>query len=344
MLNLNEENLKRIKGVNLMKSATALMLSATMLTMASCGENTKNNDESKSSFGISIDASKIKNNGSINEEVLKDLYSAYGFMDLIEGKYDLDEMKVYSNNQKKAIYEIAKHLELHLNASDKEIAKKELIEVAKYIEEFYGDKNTVEVMREILSKLLPEDVHVSKDNKRLENKNGEVLPLGMNEGIFDMDYFVLFTLLTQGYAYGYGEISEEIENINLLISSCGIFRDSLLKFTNNNGQSYLADKRIFVNVLSNNEMYDKLYNEGIFDNFNVVFNDNGDFDIRVGNQKFYTLTFEENENVVSQISGYLNDNKISSDVLKNSGMIRMIIMEFVKMSINKGENGYQKVM
>ena len=341
---LSFRKIKGIKGFNLVKSATALMLSATMLTMAGCGENTKNNSESKSSFGISFDASKIKNNGSISEEVLKDLYSAYGFMDLIEGKYDLDEIKVYNNNQKKAIYEIAKHLELHMNASDKTIAKNELDEVVKYIKEFYGNKSATEVMRDILSKLLPDGIQASKNNKYLEDDNGEVLLLGVNEGIIDMDYFVLFTLFTQGYAYGYGEISEEIENINLLISSCGIFKDSILKFTNNKGQTFLADKRIFGNVLSNNGMYDKFYNDGIFDNFNIVYNDNGDFDVRVGNQKFYTLTYDKNENVVSKLAGYLDNGKISNNTLKNAGLIQMIVMELVKMNINEIEKGYQKVM
>ena len=129
-----------------------------------------------------------------------------------------------------------------------------------------------------------------------------------------------------------------------MISSCGIFKDSILKFTNNKGQTFLADKRIFGNVLSNNGMYDKFYNDGIFDNFNIVYNDNGDFDVRVGNQKFYTLTYDKNENVVSKLAGYLDNGKISNNTLKNAGLIQMIVMELVKMNINEIEKGYQKVM
>ena len=161
MVNLKEDILKRVKGKSL-KLAALLLTITTITSLSGCSnESTDNKEESKSSYGRKVDASKIKNNGIISDEVLVDLNSSYGFMDYIKNTdfsyefEDNDEYLSYLNiDQKKAIFEIAKHLELHLNAKDEEKAKKELDEIAKYIEKFYDGQNPVDVMNKILSNFI----------------------------------------------------------------------------------------------------------------------------------------------------------------------------------------------
>lgn len=367
MFELKNINLKGIKGKKITKKVAAFAIASTILcSVSGCTDESENKNsssvnESQVSISTSFDASKITK-GKISEEVLKDLYSLNGLMDIIEGKYNLDKMSVLSDKQINALNECAKHLGLHLNATDEEVAKNELDEVAESIEKFYDGKRPVDVIRGILKQLLPEgsNISVSKDNQCLENKKGVISPISIIKQVigagnfienYDVDYSMFQLLICQGYVYGTGNISNEINNIDCLIRVCRVYTsDKLVEFKANTGYSYLGNLEMFKGVNYISGGYEAMYNAGMFDQITAVYAGDGCFNIKVGNQKFYNV---DDEDLVGELGGVLNMTKgsinkgdiISNKELKMTNLIQNVVFSVVADDIiNEIEKGKQKTL
>lgn len=348
------------------KSLTIISALAIAGSASGCmDESSKDNNNSQNS-SISksyrndrkYDATKIKNNGTISEAVLADLYASSGLIDVMNGKYNLDEIKSLNANQKSAIYEIAEHLKKHLNASDKDSAKKELDEIIKAIGNFYGEKGIIETMNDILYNSLPTGSNITTEQispGQIEfvNEKGIVSPISVVKNSLGygnaieasfFDHYSLAYLMNQGYACGTGEVSEELDNIVVLIHICKAYgEDGLKEFKDRNNNSYLGNKKMFADVLSYPGAYEAMLDGGIYDNFNVVSVFGGNFDVKVGNQLFYTINIDENETVVEELS-LLNKKEISSDELKKNSLMDDVVLALPKSYESEQNKVRQKVV
>lgn len=362
--------MSKINVVKLIKNGKIVPKSLAILTAlalagstSSCSEESAKDNNQNSSISKSYendrkyDATKIKNNGTLSDAVLADLYASSGLIDVMNGNYNLDEIKCLSDTQKTAIYEIAKHLNKHLNASNEDSAKKELDEIIKNIGDFYGEKGTKEVMNDILSNFLPKGSNITTEKVSVNqiefvNEKGVVSPISvvkdsLGYNAIETSYFDHYScayLMYQGYAYGTGEVSEELDNIIIALHECVTYtNDSLIEFKDKKDHSYLGCKKMFADVLSYPGAYEAMFDGGIFDNFNVVSTFGGNFDVKADDQLFYTITIDDNADVVAELSK-LNDKNISSDELKQSDLMDDVILSLPLVYEHDKQNVKQKTI
>lgn len=365
MFELKNINLKRIKGRKITKKVAAFAIASTILCSASgCtdeseSKNSSSVNEPQVSISTSFDADKIQNSGQISEEVMASLMNTqYGLMYYIQNYTDFsngyqeygtskvcDYLVNLTNEQQEAIYNCAYHLNCHLNSSNNEEAKKELEAAMKEIKKFYGDKRPVEVIRDILGKFLPKgsNITVSNDNQYLVNKKGEVAPISIIKTALgysnyvensEIDYFSFDTLMRKGYAYGTGEVSEELENINIVVDLCGVYTyDPMVEFKTSAGYSYLTNEKMYKDVLNFNGAYEAMDSVGLFDGITVRYKGEGRFDVRVNNKSFYTIDGEIDADLVGDLGSILytynghvfEGDTISSKNLKDTGYLDKVV-------------------
>ena len=355
MSKLDIKNFKGIKNGKLFKKVISGILSTTMLFAAGCTENTDTfNDEKQNS--INYDIGKIINTKELNEFCLDQIDSISGFnsyifkyVDFSNGYVEFEEGNYscftgFTTKQKKAIHDCAFNLYLYLNNTDEESNKVDLLDsMINNIEEFYDGKSRVDVMRGILSKLLPERSHVSvKDNEYFVNENGTVSPITMAKYVmgveddiekYDTDYSALLVLMCQGEVYQNenveSNICDELININYLMYLCDTYtEDKIIEFKANNGQSFLGNLSMFTGVLQYEGVYNIFYNEGLLDDFNLVYTNDEYFDVRVDDQTFYAIPYDKN------IFGEIKSDVISNKELKKRNLLYDVVYDLPKLGID----------
>lgn len=327
---LNFVRKKPIKGINLVKKFTALMLASSFAVGAS-GCKLDNNDSSLSVSSSAID--NISSNDLIREDVLESLYIPYGLMDLIENKYNLDSFQGFSDERKQIIAECTKDLEIYFSTSDRKTAKNALDHFLEESKKIYDGRKLSEVIQEIFLYLLPGTAYFSADNKHFEDESREGFPLSRfnhsykknkTQSIIDFDDFMTF--ISKGKVDDINDINGAISNLNKLLHIYGTYyEDRLVIFDSNGGSFYVGNKTLLTDLLFEYNAYYIMDHDGIFDSFNVIYYGGDSLDVLTGDFSIYKIQWDENDENFIKILEHLSDNQITSNTIKNNDLMPLIL-------------------
>ena len=335
----------------IVKKIVALALSSSITYgLSGCGTI---NQKEQSSSDEKYSSIEIKEDDKISENVLKMLFARYGFMEYIDKNTDfINGYNVYNENddkcaylkkldynQRKAIFDCSYDLYCYVNASSKNDVVESLKNMQKHIGNFYGDKNKIDVIREVLSKILPDGIKV--DNKNLV-KDGKIVKslsdlkneMGYEDYYDESEFnFKLLNQLMCDNTLTSDDISGELSIINDLICLSGSFsEDSLKLFKDNDGTYLLGNKEMFLTLLSCDYGYEIMYHNGILKNFNVICKDENYF-VRIGNQDFYKLVDNDLIEYIDEILKNSNNNIVHYSDLDSTGLIDPIVYSLLMQNV-----------